>query len=85
MPLLVAQSMKMLQSCFNRGQSKLHKGEILLNSELDNDEVVLQKFAFSNALCLSGELILFVISDFVKCHYKWDLYSDRLEKTWCLV
>ncbi|KAM6082932.1 required for meiotic nuclear division protein 1 homolog isoform 3-T4 [Chlamydotis macqueenii] len=35
------------------GQSKLHKGEILLNSELDSDEVVLQKFAFSNALCLS--------------------------------
>lgn len=50
--------MKMLQSCFNRGQSKLHKGEILLNSELDIDEVVLQKFAFSNALCLSGKLIL---------------------------
>lgn len=81
--------MKMLQSCFNRGQSKLHKGEILLNSELDSDEVVLQKFAFSNALCLSGELILFVIpayaTDFVKCHCKWDLYSDRLEKTRCPV
>lgn len=81
--------MKMLQSCFNRGQSKLHKGEILLNSELDSDEVVLQKFAFSNALCLSGKLILFVISayatDFVKGHYKWDLYSDGLEKTQCLV
>jgi len=78
----------MLQSCFNRGQSKLHKGEILLNSELDSDEVVLQKFAFSNALCLSGELISFVISayatDFVKCQ-KWDLYSDRLEKARCLV
>lgn len=53
--------MKVLQSYFNRGQSKLHKGEILLNSELDIDEVVLQKFAFSNALCLSGKLILFVI------------------------
>lgn len=61
----------------------------MLNSELDSDEVVLQKFAFSNALCLSGELILFVISayatDFVKRHRKWDLYSDRLEKTRCLV
>lgn len=53
--------MKMLQSCLNRGQSKLHKGEILLNSELDSDEVVLQKFAFSNALCLSGKLILFIL------------------------
>lgn len=53
--------MRMLQSCLNRGQSKLHKGQILLNSELDSDEVVLQKFAFSNALCLSGKLILFVL------------------------
>lgn len=59
--MLVAQSIKMLQSCLNRGQSKLHKGEILLNSELDSDEVVLQKFAFSNALCLSGKLILFIL------------------------
>ncbi|XP_030354780.1 required for meiotic nuclear division protein 1 homolog isoform X2 [Strigops habroptila] len=40
------------------GQSKLHKGEILLNSELDSDEVVLQKFAFSNALCLSVKLAI---------------------------
>lgn len=75
--------MKMLQSCFNRGQSKLHKGEILLNSELDIDEVVLQKFAFSNALCLSGKLILFVIStygtDSVKCGCKWDLNRERLK------
>lgn len=59
--------MKMLQSCSYRGQSKLHKGEILLNSELDTDEVILQKFAFSNALCLSGEFILLcTISSFYR-------------------
>ncbi|XP_065444887.1 required for meiotic nuclear division protein 1 homolog isoform X2 [Chrysemys picta bellii] len=40
------------------GQSKLHRGEILLNSDLDIDEVILQKFAFSNALCLSVKLAL---------------------------
>ncbi|XP_060096844.1 required for meiotic nuclear division protein 1 homolog [Heteronotia binoei] len=38
------------------GPSKLHKGEILINSELDIDEVTLEKFAFSNALCLSVKL-----------------------------
>ncbi|KAK2114525.1 Required for meiotic nuclear division protein 1 [Saguinus oedipus] len=35
------------------GQSKLHRGEIKLNSELDLDDAILEKFAFSNALCLS--------------------------------
>ncbi|XP_023562012.1 required for meiotic nuclear division protein 1 homolog isoform X2 [Octodon degus] len=35
------------------GQSKLHRGEIKLNSELDIDDAILEKFAFSNALCLS--------------------------------
>ncbi|NWH67059.1 RMND1 protein, partial [Geococcyx californianus] len=50
------------------GQSKLHKGEILLNSELDNDEVVLQKFAFSNALCLSVKLAIWesLLDNFVE-------------------
>ncbi|XP_050749961.1 required for meiotic nuclear division protein 1 homolog isoform X2 [Gymnogyps californianus] len=51
-----------------RGQSKLHKGEILLNSELDSDEVVLQKFAFSNALCLSVKLAIWesLLDNFVE-------------------
>ncbi|XP_063185380.1 required for meiotic nuclear division protein 1 homolog isoform X3 [Chroicocephalus ridibundus] len=50
------------------GQSKLHKGEILLNSELDSDEVVLQKFAFSNALCLSVKLAIWesLLDNFVE-------------------
>ncbi|POI27049.1 hypothetical protein CIB84_009203, partial [Bambusicola thoracicus] len=61
-------SMKMLKSCSYRGQSKLHKGEILLNSELDTDEVVLQKFAFSNALCLSVKLAIWesLLDNFVE-------------------
>ncbi|NXK73253.1 RMND1 protein, partial [Amazona guildingii] len=50
------------------GQSKLHKGEILLNSELDIDEVILQKFAFSNALCLSVKLAIWesLLDNFVE-------------------
>ncbi|NXD14428.1 RMND1 protein, partial [Nothocercus nigrocapillus] len=50
------------------GQSKLHKGEIVLNSELDIDEVVLQKFAFSNALCLSVKLAIWesLLDNFVE-------------------
>ncbi|PKU33868.1 hypothetical protein llap_15827 [Limosa lapponica baueri] len=50
------------------GQSKLHKGEILLNSELDSDEVILQKFAFSNALCLSVKLAIWesLLDNFVE-------------------
>lgn len=40
------------------GQSKLHRGEIRLNSELDLDDVILEKFAFSNALCLSVKLAI---------------------------
>uniref|UniRef100_A0A669P764 Required for meiotic nuclear division 1 homolog n=2 Tax=Phasianus colchicus TaxID=9054 RepID=A0A669P764_PHACC len=50
------------------GQSKLHKGEILLNSELDTDEVILQKFAFSNALCLSVKLAIWesLLDNFVE-------------------
>ncbi|XP_026701735.1 required for meiotic nuclear division protein 1 homolog isoform X3 [Athene cunicularia] len=53
---------------FFRGQSKLHKGEILLNSELDSEEVILQKFAFSNALCLSVKLAIWesLLDNFVE-------------------
>ncbi|CAK6446511.1 unnamed protein product [Pipistrellus nathusii] len=40
------------------GQSRLHRGEIRLNSELDMDDAILEKFAFSNALCLSVKLAI---------------------------
>ncbi|XP_036104638.1 required for meiotic nuclear division protein 1 homolog isoform X2 [Molossus molossus] len=44
------------------GQSKLHRGEIRLNSELDLDDTILEKFAFSNALCLSVKLAIWEAS-----------------------
>ncbi|XP_007941401.1 required for meiotic nuclear division protein 1 homolog [Orycteropus afer afer] len=44
------------------GQSKLHRGEIKLNSELDLDDSILEKFAFSNALCLSVKLAIWEAS-----------------------
>ncbi|XP_049759585.1 required for meiotic nuclear division protein 1 homolog isoform X1 [Elephas maximus indicus] len=44
------------------GQSKLYRGEIQLNSELDLDDSILEKFAFSNALCLSVKLAIWEAS-----------------------
>ncbi|XP_043944100.1 required for meiotic nuclear division protein 1 homolog [Protopterus annectens] len=44
------------------GQSKLHRGEIMLNAELDPSESVLEKFAFSNALSLSVKLAIWEVS-----------------------
>ncbi|XP_075459187.1 required for meiotic nuclear division protein 1 homolog isoform X1 [Ascaphus truei] len=43
---------------FAEGNSKLVKGEILLNSHLETEEAILEKFAFSNALCLSVKLAI---------------------------
>ncbi|XP_015677429.1 required for meiotic nuclear division protein 1 homolog [Protobothrops mucrosquamatus] len=44
------------------GQSKLHRGEILINSDTEVDDIVLEKFAFSNALCLSVKLAIWEAS-----------------------
>ncbi|XP_039202855.1 required for meiotic nuclear division protein 1 homolog isoform X4 [Crotalus tigris] len=44
------------------GQSKLHRGEILINSDTEMDDIVLEKFAFSNALCLSVKLAIWEAS-----------------------
>lgn len=40
---------------FFRGNTKLERGNFILNDQMNQDEAVLEKFAFSNALCLSGE------------------------------
>ncbi|XP_056373210.1 required for meiotic nuclear division protein 1 homolog [Hyla sarda] len=43
---------------FGEGHTRLVKGEIVLDSQLEADELILQKFAFSNALCLSVKLAM---------------------------
>lgn len=40
---------------FFRGNTKLERGNFILSDNMDHHEAVLEKFAFSNALCLSGE------------------------------
>lgn len=37
-----------------RGNTKLERGNFILRENMDQAEAVLEKFAFSNALCLSG-------------------------------
>ncbi|KAK7142749.1 hypothetical protein R3I94_012182 [Phoxinus phoxinus] len=44
------------------GHSKLHHGIFLFNGELDYEQVVLEKFAFSNALSLSVKLAIWEVS-----------------------
>ncbi|XP_067099659.1 required for meiotic nuclear division protein 1 homolog [Osmerus mordax] len=44
------------------GNSKLHHGNFLLNSEMEQDQAVLEKFAFSNALSLSVKLAIWEVS-----------------------
>ncbi|KAJ8409700.1 hypothetical protein AAFF_G00217590 [Aldrovandia affinis] len=44
------------------GSSKLHRGNFLLNADLEPDQAVLEKFAFSNALSLSVKLAIWEVS-----------------------
>lgn len=44
------------------GNSKLQRGNFLLNNEMDQDQAVLEKFAFSNALSLSVKLAIWEVS-----------------------
>ncbi|XP_067312224.1 required for meiotic nuclear division protein 1 homolog [Pseudorasbora parva] len=44
------------------GNSKLHHGIFLFSGELDYEQVVLEKFAFSNALSLSVKLAIWEVS-----------------------
>ncbi|XP_012677890.1 required for meiotic nuclear division protein 1 homolog isoform X2 [Clupea harengus] len=44
------------------GNSKLHRGSFLLNGDMDYEQLVLEKFAFSNALSLSVKLAIWEVS-----------------------
>ncbi|XP_076851087.1 required for meiotic nuclear division protein 1 homolog [Brachyhypopomus gauderio] len=44
------------------GNSKLHRGNFIFNSEMDYQQVILEKFAFSNALSLSVKLAIWEVS-----------------------
>ncbi|CAL8284728.1 unnamed protein product [Lota lota] len=44
------------------GNSKLQRGNFILNNEMDQNEAVLEKFAFSNALSLSVKLAIWEVA-----------------------
>nr|XP_046268793.1 required for meiotic nuclear division protein 1 homolog isoform X2 [Scatophagus argus] len=44
------------------GNTKLEHGNFILNDQMDQFEAVLEKFAFSNALCLSVKLAIWEVS-----------------------
>ncbi|XP_066536488.1 required for meiotic nuclear division protein 1 homolog [Hoplias malabaricus] len=44
------------------GNSKLLRGNFIFNSEMDYDQILLEKFAFSNALSLSVKLAIWEVS-----------------------
>lgn len=44
------------------GSTKLERGNIILNDKMDQQDAVLEKFAFSNALCLSVKLAIWEVS-----------------------
>ncbi|XP_071381624.1 required for meiotic nuclear division protein 1 homolog isoform X2 [Centroberyx affinis] len=50
------------------GTSKLERGNFILSNKIDLHEAVLEKYAFSNALCLSVKLAIWEVSldDFVE-------------------
>ncbi|XP_026790265.3 required for meiotic nuclear division protein 1 homolog isoform X1 [Pangasianodon hypophthalmus] len=44
------------------GSTKLHRGNFIFNSDMDYEQVLLEKFAFSNALSLSVKLAIWEVS-----------------------
>uniref|UniRef100_A0A8C5DQL6 DUF155 domain-containing protein n=1 Tax=Gouania willdenowi TaxID=441366 RepID=A0A8C5DQL6_GOUWI len=44
-----------------QGNTKLERGNFMLSDEIDDQEAVLEKFAFSNALCLSVKLAIWEV------------------------
>ncbi|XP_054470196.1 required for meiotic nuclear division protein 1 homolog [Anoplopoma fimbria] len=44
------------------GNTKLESGDFILSDQMDQHEAVLEKFAFSNALCLSVKLAIWEVS-----------------------
>ncbi|KAG7229099.1 hypothetical protein INR49_013040 [Caranx melampygus] len=50
------------------GNTKLERGNFILSDQIEQHEAVLEKFAFSNALCLSVKLAIWEVSldDFVE-------------------
>nr|XP_057913205.1 required for meiotic nuclear division protein 1 homolog [Doryrhamphus excisus] len=47
---------------FGEGNSKLERGNFVLCNHMDQQEAILEKFAFSNALCLSVKLAIWEVS-----------------------
>uniref|UniRef100_A0A3B3TWP6 Required for meiotic nuclear division 1 homolog n=1 Tax=Poecilia latipinna TaxID=48699 RepID=A0A3B3TWP6_9TELE len=45
-----------------RGNTKLERGNFILSYDMDQQEAVLEKFAFSNALCLSVKLAIWEVA-----------------------
>ncbi|XP_062296613.1 required for meiotic nuclear division protein 1 homolog [Scomber scombrus] len=46
----------------SEGNTKLERGNFILSDNIDEHEAVLEKFAFSNALCLSVKLAIWEVS-----------------------
>lgn len=60
-----------------RGNSKLHRGSFHLNGDMDYEQLVLEKFAFSNALSLSGKCL--------EIHFRFSMHGQYRKDKWNLI